>query len=144
MRQTASSSGGPSPTAPDPVPPIRLIHASLPVGVLLLLAVTLALRPAPAVAPDSAVPFVLLAAGAAALIMALVLRGRLGARNTAEPAAAWWQANLTPAIIVWSLIEGGAMLGVVGYWVTGRPALLALPAAGLVLFLLTAPSRLEG
>ena len=121
---------------------IRLIHLSLLAGVLLFLAVSLFVRSGSPVDGDSRLPLVLLAASLPPLLLSLVLKSRIPPRRAAESADAWWQAHYTRAVIVWSLIEGASLLGVVAFWLTGQSLPLAATAAGILLFGLTAPGRL--
>lgn len=120
----------------------RLIHVSLILGVLLFLAVALFVRTGPATVTDPRVPAALIVVGIPILILAQVLRSRIAPRRAGERPAAWWQANLTRAILVWSLVEAASLLGIVGFWLTGSRLPLALTAAGIVLFVVAAPGRL--
>jgi hypothetical protein len=124
------------------MPAVRLIHLSLVLGVLLFLAVALFVRRGPPAVAHPQIPTLVVVAGVPLLILSQLLRARLSSRRTAEPSDSWWQANLTPAIVVWSLIEGASLLGIVGFWITGNRLPLALTAAGIVLFVLAAPGRL--
>jgi hypothetical protein len=121
---------------------VRLIHLSLILGVLLFLAVALFVRTGPAAVTDPRLPLLLVVVGVPMLILAQVLSSRIAPRRTGEPSVVWWQANLTRAIVVWSLVEGAALLGIVGFWLTGNRLPLALTAAGIVLFVVSAPGRL--
>jgi hypothetical protein len=132
----------PRTTAAPDLRAIRLIHLSLPLGVLLFVAVAVAVRPAPTAAAP--VASVTLAAGVAALVIAQLVRARIPARSAVQPLTEWWTANFGRAVAAWSLIEAGGLLGAVGFWLTGRPLPLAATAAALALFVLTAPSRLTG
>lgn len=128
-------------TAPD-TNTVRLIHLSLILGVLLFLAVALFVRSGPAAVTGPRIPTLLVVAGVPILILAQVLRARIAPRRAGERSAAWWQTNLTRAIVVWSLVEAASLLGVVGFWLTGSRLPLALTAAGIVLFVVSAPGRL--
>jgi hypothetical protein len=128
-------------TAPD-ARSIRFIHLSLLAGVLLFLAVALFARsdtPAPG---SSRLDVILLVVAIPLLLLSQVLRARLPARRATERADDWWQTHYTGAVIVWSLIEGASLMGIVGFWLTGNSLPLAATAGGVVLFMLTAPGRL--
>lgn len=130
--------------APVPGPrEIRLIHLALGLGVMLFLAVALVVRSGEP-GRASSLHLVLLGTGLATLVAALVLRARVSGRNAAQPAVEWWRDNYVSAMVVWSLIEAGSFMGIVGFWVTGNQLPLVVTAAGLVLFVLTAPARLSG
>lgn len=130
-----------SPAAPDSKS-IRLIHLSLLAGVLLFLAVAMFVRSSNPVRAESRLDVVLLAVAVPVLMLALVLKARLPARLASERPDSWWRAHYTQAIIVWSLIEGASLMGIVGFWLTGNSLPLAATAAGVALFALTAPGRL--
>lgn len=132
----------PSKAAATDTSTVRLIHLSLVLGVLLFLAVALFVRTGPVAITDPRLPTLLVVAGVPILILAQVLRSRIAPRRAGEPSAVWWQANLTRAILVWSLVEAASLLGIVGFWLTGNRLPLALTAAGVVLFMVSAPGRL--
>lgn len=54
----------------------------------------------------------------------------------------WWRTNLTPAIGIWALVEGPAVLGMVAYLLTLDFRTLIAPFVGLLLFVNYRPSRL--
>lgn len=121
---------------------IRLIHLSLLAGVLIFLAVAHFARPESPPQGALRLDVILAVAAAPVLLLALVLRARVPARRASESLDSWWSAQGTTAIIVWSLIEGASLMGVVGYWLTGSTLPLAATAAGVFLFAITAPGRL--
>lgn len=130
-------------SAGSAVPNVRLIHLSMPLGVLLFLGVALFVRASePAPAGASPLPMIALAAGAPALLLALLLRSRLPSRASSTPEPAWWEANLGRVMVIWAMLEGAALLGVVAYFITGETPPLAVTAAALVLFAMVAPGRL--
>ena len=130
--------------APPDSKTVRLVHLSLIAGILLFLGVALVTRKPTAGAADSPLPVIMLAAGVPLLVLSQLVRARIPARLATEPADAWWPAHYSRAMIVWSLIEAASLMGLVSFWVTGNQISLGLPAAGLVLFVLTAPGRLAG
>lgn len=123
---------------------VRLIHLSLLAGILLFLGVALVARKPLPGAADSPLPLIMLAAGIPLLLLSQLLRARIPARPASEPVDAWWATHYSRAMIVWSLVEAASLMGLVSFWITGNQLSLALPAVGLVLFVVTAPGRLAG
>jgi hypothetical protein len=84
-----------------------------------------------------------LAAAGLAMVVSLILRGRLGSLQASAGRDAWWTANLGRAVALWSLAEGAGLLAGVAYFLTGNlPATLLAFAVAILLLLMYAPSRL--
>ncbi len=125
----------------------RIVHLALVMGVLLFLGVAVLLRSSmPASAPNitQLLQLVAFVVGAAAVGVALVFRGKIPPRQPAESIDAWWQANLSRAILLWALTEGPSLFGVVAFLLTGSYAPLVVTGVGLILLATMAPARLAG
>lgn len=124
----------------------RLIHGALMAGVVAFGAITvLVIRPS---RPDMTLPpaalYVLLGVSLAATALGLgVLRGRVPRRVQEQSPDLYWQSALAPALVTWSAMEGGALTGVVGYFVGGSPAALAVAAVGLAAMIAMRPAHVE-
>lgn len=73
---------------------------------------------------------------------ALIIRGRLLDEDRLDEQS-WWQANLSRAVLLWSLFEGPALFGAAIYLATGHPLALGATVAGFVLLMLNSPDRLR-
>lgn len=128
-----------SPTSPSAT--ARLIHLVL-LGGIALFTIILAVVPPPS--PDGQQASLLLyATFAVAAVMfsgAMFLATRLPAAGP-EPDR-WWQENLSRALVVWSMLEGPALLGGVVYYLTRNLQSLVVTAVGLLLLGLHGPGRL--
>ncbi|HSM15969.1 MAG TPA: hypothetical protein VK845_03090 [Gemmatimonadales bacterium] len=83
------------------------------------------------------------AAAGLAVVVSLILRGRLRSQPASAGRDAWWTANLGTAVALWSLAEGTGLLAGVAYFLTGNlPATLLAFAIAILLLLMHAPSRL--
>lgn len=129
-----------------PAPPsartATIIHLALSAGMVMTVLV-LSFLPGPAdVAPEARrlLTYLLLALALGAFTAAQLLLTRL----PAEPADtdAWWRARFGRALVGWALLEAGAVLGGVAYFLTREAYALGVPALGLVLLALAAPARL--
>jgi hypothetical protein len=109
--------------APDSLP---LLYGAMAAGVLLYAAVLVfVLRPADASA--SALPLRIgwLVVAVGVTLLAGVIQQRVRASAPDDP------SRMTNALVVWAAVEGQALLGLTGYFLTGDRLLLILP---LVLF----------
>ncbi len=78
-----------------------------------------------------------------AVVVSLVLRGRLAPRTASASRDEWWVANLGTAVALWSIAEGTGLLAGVAYFITGNlPMTLLAFAIAVLLLLMHAPSRL--
>jgi hypothetical protein len=79
-------------------------------------------------------------------VATVFLRRRIPQRSLEEPSTSYWAApeNRGTAIVLWAVTEGAALLGLIGYLVTG--ALAPAVAAGIagVALIVFRPSQLEG
>jgi hypothetical protein len=128
---------------------IRLIHFALFFGALLagVVMVVVSRRadaPPPSLSPMMGV--VLTGVGAMTMLISIaVLRPRFAARGSSESVDAFWTpARIAAAIPIWALMEGGALIGVVGYFLTRMWAPLALVPLAMLLGYVTRPAVLEG
>lgn len=136
-------------TPPSPGRTIRLIHFAMFFGTLLVGVVALVVTTRPGAAPASQPPmlgFLLTGAGVLSMAIAIaVLRPRFAGRGSTESGDSFWTpARSAAAMPIWALIEGGALVGVVGYFLTRMWAPLTLVPVALLLGVLTRPAALEG
>lgn len=133
-------------TPAAPAKQIRLIHASLVMGVLLFALVShFVLR---ASAPDSGefspgLVRVLLAVALGLLALSLFFRRRVPRRSTDESADLYWTRATGAAMVTWAFIEGASLLSVFLYGQTGAPGAVGVAAVAVVLFLWLNPAYLE-
>jgi hypothetical protein len=132
-------------TTARPSTTIRLIHGSFVVGIVLFaIIVHFVTRPTMAdVTVTRIVIGVLLAVSLAASGLALVLRRRVPTRNTNESADLFWTTAATPALIAWAPLEGGALMGIVAYMLSGMPATLVVAGIALAGLIAFRPARFE-
>ena len=71
---------------------------------------------------------------------------RIPRRSAAEDPDAYWSRNevRTAAIIVWALIEGPALIALVGYFLTGGAVPAAVAGLAIVALILARPARIAG
>jgi len=122
----------------------RIVYLALLASVLLFTAVaTLAQVPQAAGLPAGSVysPFVV---GAAVFAGALICRRHISRPARGVTEEEWWRANLSRAILIWGLLEVGALFGAVLFFGSRNYLPLAVTGCGLFLLVLTAPSRLAG
>jgi hypothetical protein len=125
----------------------RIIHGSLVLGVLLfcLVAWLVATRTAlpVAVLPDRRVLYLALFLASAGLFGAAIFTAtRLEPSRGGSSQDDWWRANLGKAILIWTLVEGPAILGTVAYLLTRDFRALLATFVGLLFFGAYRPSRL--
>jgi hypothetical protein len=135
--------------AGNPGKTIRLIHFAMFFGALLAAAVMVVVArrpdaPSPSLSPTMGV--VLTGVGALSMLISIAaLRPRFAARSSSESSDAFWTPpRIAAAMPIWALIEGGALIGVVGYFLTRMWAPLALVPLAMLLGYATRPTALEG
>jgi hypothetical protein len=136
------------PGAPvSPAISARIIHAALVLGVLLFWLIAWYLGHASSVPadalPDRKVLYVALALVSATLFGgAMFTAARLGPIRSGTSQDDWWRANLSKAIVIWSLVEAPTLLGLVAYALTRDFRTLIATFIGLLFFGSYRPSRL--
>ena len=123
----------------------RLIHGSLLVSVILFALTDLFILKGSAANIDVPIlPYVLAGISLASYAGSfLLLRRMIPLKNTDESSDLFWTRALTPALIAWAPLEGGALLGVVSHMVTGSQYGLGAAALGVLGLLALLPGRLE-
>lgn len=125
----------------------RIVHAAIMLGVIMMAAIAIGLRISRTFTGESrgsAVVGIALVAGAlGGFAGGVIARRTLVPRRPAEPVDAWWATNLGRAIVIWALIESGALIGLILYLMQGTLLGLVLGGAGLAGLALAAPRRLE-
>jgi hypothetical protein len=132
--------------AGPPAKTIRLIHAAMVTGVLLLAAVGhFVLRPTMAnsgdLPPSMLRTFLGVALGACAL--SLVLRRRVPQRSTDESVDLYWTKAASPALLTWAPLEAASLLAIYLYARTGAQSTIAVAAVAVLLFVALNPARFE-
>lgn len=132
---------------PAPRALAALVHLVIMASVLVMAATAWFLRSSGAMgrAPDDGawpVRLILLAAGLTVFALGLLARSRLG-DSAGGSSEEWWRSSFTRALLVWALADSTALIGIVAFIITGDLFTLAvLGGSGLLLLLLSAPSRL--
>lgn len=123
----------------------RMIHGALVTGCVLFVLVTHFL-----VLPnrtDRLPPNVIYALlGGAALAIALsfaVLRPRVPLRSTDESADLYWSRASAPALIAWSAAEGGALLSIVAYMLSGSGIAIGASVLSIAVLVALHPRTFE-
>ena len=133
----------------DPVRGVRILHGALLASTTaagVVLAFVRRIAP-PAITADPVIGLALaLAAVLTIVLAATVLRPRVPSRRFDQPAAAFWEdpAVRGAALVLWVAPESGGLISAVGYYVTGRGALIATSAAAVLALVVFRPGRLEG
>ena len=126
-----------------------LLHRFLGIGLVLVAAVFLVLRslgiPHIAEASDGASIVAYGLAGTGAVLVAvalLVFKPRVPDRQPGQSVEAYWKTPevAAKAFRVWFLLEGGAMMAAIGYFMTGQPGAAAAMVAAVVVFWLFGPN----
>jgi hypothetical protein len=127
---------------------VRIIHAALTTGVAIVGAVFFLLvraRGGTMVAPMVGVVLSVVSIGLL-VAAATILRRRIPERPADQSPTTFWAAGETrgSALVLWAVTEGAAVVGWVGYFLTGSvvPAAIAGLAFGMLVML--NPARLEG
>ncbi len=93
--------------------------------------------------PDRRVLYIALFLASGILFGAAVYRaGRLPPPSGGTSQEDWWRVNLGRAVVIWSMVESPALLGIVTYWFTHDFRTLIATFTGLLLFVNYRPSRL--
>ena len=127
---------------------IRIIHASLMAGIIVLLLVSVWAHRAtpPPVESDS---FTTLRYAGLALLAATLVALRLLPRPDPAPAPGqgadqWWVASQGRLIAMWATMEGAALFNAVVWFMTRDPTPLEAAAVALVMLFLLRPGRYLG
>lgn len=135
-----------APPVPERQASPRIIHTALFAGALFMAPFAVLLR---LVFPVIDVPDAVLALRVSALIVMVgqavgvrVLRNRIAPLAPGGDENAWWNAHLLPALTIWAVGEGVALLGSVFFFLAGDLLMLAMIGGGLFLLLMSRPGRL--
>lgn len=126
----------------------RILHAALPIG-LLLVGGTFFLLLKIQGQPLGGVPgigVVLAGVALAILILSLLLlRGKVPARRSDQSPDDYWQANENrgPAVMLWVGIESAGLLAWMGYVMSGQLAPAAVALIAIAALTALRPARLE-
>ena len=137
------NTANPQGVAPATLP--RVIHAALVGGcVLFALVIYFVVRPQRSDAIAPGMLYALLGAAVSAILVAfVVLKPRIPLKSTNESADLFWTRASAPALIAWSAVEGGALLSIVGYMLSGSPLALGTALAAIVALVAMHPGRIE-
>lgn len=127
---------------------VRMMHTALIMGVLLAgvaFAFQVSARQYP---PEGGktLGMVLPTLGIGLLLVSVsVLRPRVRERSSQQSSDGYWAAVETrrAAIILWAVAEGAAFISLVGYFLSGALAGIAVAVLALAVLILYRPSRLE-
>lgn len=127
----------------------RIMHLALTVGLALAGGVFLVVRrrlaQPPLLAtmrrPATVAALVLLGVLLAVIALLPRLRPARPPEDTGATAAAQWARWLGDRIVEWAMIEFFGLVGVIGWWLTGTPAMLGLAGVALVTLLARGPDR---
>ena len=128
---------------------VRILHAALVLGVTLAGVVFfIVLRTiTPAFPRTSIIGWVTAGVGLGNVAAALGLfRPRMPQRPSDQaPDDYWTRSEIRGmAIVLWAMIEGGALLAWVGYLLTGAPVPAGVALLAIAALMLVRPARLEG
>lgn len=129
-----------------PATTIRMIHLSMPVGIVLFaLVVHFIVRPARPELPQlpTTVIWALVAVSIAASALSVILRRRVPPRNANEPADLFWSRASQPTLITWMPLEAGGLLEVVAYLLGGSAVAGLAVGIALAGFIAFSPASLE-
>jgi hypothetical protein len=124
-----------------------IVHAALILGIVMFGVVAhlagTALPPLRVALPGGdALHLWLLLIGLVPFGASIALARRLPAPLPGATRDDWWRANLGRAVLIWALIEGSTLLGLVAYLLTRNTRVLLVSVVGLLLFATFRPSRL--
>ena len=133
--------------APQQTGDPRLLHKFLKYGVTSLSAAFLALHylsPAPLLDPATAPAFayVFLGVSFGAITIAMVaLRGRVPVRRPGQSLEQYWASPeaASPILLFWFVMEGGAVMGAVGYLMTADPLSAGVMVIAVAAFWVSGP-----
>lgn len=126
----------------------RVVHGALVLAILLFLVVAWWVGRRYSL-PHTELPerrvlyTVLFVVGGALFGAAAFTANRLPHRAAGEPAERWWERSLPRVVLVWALVEGPTLLGVLAYLLTRDFRTLIATVAGLLLFGHYSPRRLQ-
>lgn len=128
---------------------IRIMHVAVLIGLILAAAVLLYLSRTirPALAGSPIIAYVTAAFGFVNLLVATAfLLPRIPQRSAGEAPDDYWSRSeiRTAAIIVWALLEGSGLIALVGYYLTGGVAPVAVAGLAIGALILARPARIEG
>jgi hypothetical protein len=138
-----------APPTVDAARAVRIMHAALVAGVVLAAGVVAFLIQSKRIPP-------LLPGGVATIVAALslvqlvvaagFLRRRIPERGIGEESQSYWAApeHRGAAIVLWAVTEGAALLGLIGYFLTGALAPAVVAGIAIVTLAFFQPSHLEG
>jgi hypothetical protein len=137
-----------TPPVKNPAKTTRLIHVSMPAGVTLVAIVMYLQRQQGTIASQENPQLIgLVTAGVGLMSIAIalaMLRPRVAQRPSDQSPDDYWRGkNAAAALVVWAVIQGGALVSLVGYYLSGLWAPLAIIPIALVAFFLTRPSTFE-
>ena len=128
---------------------VPLLHRFRGIGLVLVAMVFLVLRslgiPHILESSDSASVVAYALAGAGAVLVAialLVFKPRVPDRQPGQSVEAYWKTPEVAAMAlrVWFLLEGGALMAAMGYFMTGQPGAAAAMVAAVAVFWLFGPN----
>ena len=126
----------------------RLIHVALLASMLAIGAIFVAMRMMVPMGPTDVPRYIFWVVGVAVtaghLMVMRVIRGRIPEYKRSMDRADWWRVAFPPAVLIWALAVGMALIGTVLWFVTGDAALLFVVAAGLIALLWNRPGSLAG
>jgi hypothetical protein len=125
---------------------IRFLHASMIIGLVLFAMVahfvlrrTLASsEERPAIVPPS-----LLALAVVGSVLALGLRRRVPRRSSDASADLFWRSAYTPALMVWTFLDGAGLLAILAYALTGAQVAIAVAIVAIIIFVIFNPAYFE-
>jgi hypothetical protein len=127
----------------------RMIHGALTAGCILAGGIFFALRArgqGPRLEGETPVG-TLMAVVAVVLVVlgATFFRRRVPERVASQSAEDFWgkTATTTPALVMWSMFEGAALMSLVGYLLTGEIAPAVVAAMAIAALIALRPGRLE-
>lgn len=122
-----------------------LLHRALLVGAFIIavgLSVARSLSEVAPVAPVELLRYVTVGVFIIDVAIARWLRSRFPPSPPADREIAWWEENLSRAIVVWALAEGAVLFAAVIHFVSGDWLALALAGGGLYVLWRDRPARL--
>lgn len=134
---------------PNAARTIRFMHFALFAGVAVM-AIVLGIMRSQAHPSVTAGPAIgLMLSGMAVLALAVataLLRPRIAPRGSDQAPDDYWNtpSSRGSAMLLWAVIEGAGLIGVVGFYLTGHLAPIGVVVVALVLGALFRPAALEG
>lgn len=136
-------------TPPDRAMLIRLIHAALFTGTVLIGVVLFIARARATPAPIGNTTLGLALAGAAVLAIVIAvtqLRARVAPRGSDQSPGDFWSDQRTnaAAMLLWAVLEGAALLSIVGFYLSGSAIPIGVAVVAVVIGIVLRPATLEG